>query len=126
MSHSARMDLRGGERGAVKIKTLLAFAVLAVAVFVVIKVVPVYVEQRQVIYEIDELARTAAIRSYKADKINKDIEKLLRDFDLPPSSVNYEPSDRGVQITVGYQRDIDFLVTTWVWRVDHKALGKDL
>ena len=126
MSNSADADLREGERGAVKIKTLLTFVVLAVAAFVTIKVVPVYVEQRQVIYEVEELARAAAIRNYKPDKINKDIEKLLRDFDLPASSVNYEPSDRGVHLTLGYQRDINFLVTTYAWRVDHKAVGREL
>lgn len=126
MGNSTSVDLRRGERGAVSIKTLLIFTFLGSAVFVLVKVLPVYVEQRQVIHEVDELARAAVIRGYKPEKIYQDIGKLLKNFDLPESSVNYEPNNTGVRIIVGYQRDINFLVTTYTWRVDHTAVGKDL
>ena len=126
MSNPASIDSRAGERGAVRIKTLLTFTVLAAVAFTLIKVVPVYVEQRQVIYEVNEIARVAAVRSYKADKINKDIEKLRRDFDLPESSVNYETANNGVKIKLVYSRNIDFLVTTYTWQVDYTAVGKEM
>lgn len=126
MSNPSGIDSRAGERGAVKVKTLLTFTVLAAAAFTLIKVVPVYVEQRQVIYEVNELARVAAIRSYKADKMNKDIEKLRRDFDLPESSVNYETANNGVKIKLVYSRNIDFLVTTYTWQVDYTTVGKEM
>jgi hypothetical protein len=117
---------RHAERGAISIKALLGILVAAVAMFLVIKLVPVYVEQQKLIHDVDELARVAAVRGWKDDKIALDIKRLRTDYSLPDGSINFVSRDRRVQVVVGYKRDIDLLLTTYVWQVDYTADGKEL
>ena len=127
MSNVTGTDRRPGERGAISIKTLLALVLVAVAALVVIKVAPVYIDERQVIYKVDDLANKSAVRNTKEADINKAIEAIQKEYDLPENSINLVSREAGrVQISVSYQRSIDFLVTTYQWKVDHKVAGKDL
>lgn len=126
MKEVLRMHARADERGAVSIKAILTLLVLATATFVVIKVVPIYVEQRQVIHQVDELARIAAVRGLKVERINQDIEKIRGEHDLPENSITLGPAQKGVNIVVGYSKNIDFLVTNYIWRVEYTAIGKEL
>jgi len=120
--------LREGERGAVKIQTVLLLIALAVVSFVAIKIAPVYVEEQKVIHEVDEIARISAVRGYKEDKVAKEINKIQGDFSLPEDSIsfNVNAANRKVKITVGYKRDIDLLVTTYAWQVSHEVEGREL
>lgn len=127
MSKAIDTDARPGEHGAVSIKILLALAIVALAVFLVVKLAPVYIEQQGVVHDVNELARIAALRGWKEDKINKDIKRINVEYNLPDNGINVVASgDKGVQIAVSYQRNIDLLVTTYAWKVDYTAVGKDL
>ena len=127
MSNIIGRDSRPGERGAVSIKTALALIIVAVVAFGVIKIAPVYIEQQRVVHEVNELARVAAVRGWKDDKINQDIKRISIEYTLPDNGINFVgKSEKGVQITVAYQRNIDLLVTTYEWKVDHTVIGKDL
>lgn len=127
MSNIIGRDSRPAERGAVSIKTLLALVIVAVVAFGVIKIAPVYVEQQRVVHEVNELARVAAVRGWKDDRINQDIKRISVEYTLPDNGINFVgKSEKGVQITVAYQRNIDLLVTTYEWKVDHTVIGKDL
>ncbi len=117
---------RGGERGAVSIKTILSLLLVAAVLFTLVKLVPVYVEQGKVIYGIDELARVAALRGWKEEKITNDINKIRGEYNLPDGSINFLGSDKTLQIKVGYTRTIDLLVTTINWQVEHTSIGKEL
>jgi hypothetical protein len=119
-------DARAGERGAISIKALLILFTLAVTVFLVIKVVPVYVEQRKLMWDIEELARIAAVRNWKEDKIEPEVKKIRGTYDLPDGSINVVKHDRDVQIKIGYIRAIDLVVTTYDWKVDRTIVGKEL
>jgi hypothetical protein len=119
-------DPRARERGAISIKALLMLCVLAAAAFVVIKFAPVYIEQRKLMHDVEELARIAAVRNWKEDKIDPEVKKIRGDYDLPDGSLNVVKHDRDVKITVGYSRAIDLLVTTYDWRVDRTIIGKEL
>lgn len=122
-----RTDTLSRQRGAVSIKTLLALALIGVLAFLAIKIVPVYVEQQRVVHDVNELARIAAVRGWKEDKINKDIQRISGEYSLPDNGINFVSSgEKGVQIAISYQRNIDLLVTTYQWKVDHTAIGKDL
>ncbi|HEY3136075.1 MAG TPA: DUF4845 domain-containing protein [Blastocatellia bacterium] len=114
------------ERGAISIKTLLVLVVLVAAAFVVIKIAPVYVEQQRIVHDVDDLANKAALRAMKEDKINQEIKRIRGEYDLPEKGINLVSRDKGVQISVSYQRDIDLLVTSYSWKVDHTAVGKEL
>jgi hypothetical protein len=127
MSNIIGRDSRPGERGAVSIKTVLGLFIVAVVAFGVIKIAPVYIEQQRVVHEVNELARVAAVRGWKDDKINQDIKRISIEYTLPDNGINFVgKSEKGVQITVAYQRNIDLLVTTYEWKVDHTVIGKDL
>jgi len=46
---------------------------------------------------------------------------------LPDDGINLvSRGEKGIQIAVSYQRTVDLVVTTYSWKVDHTALGKDL
>jgi hypothetical protein len=115
-----------GERGAVKIQTVVILVLVLIVAFVAIKITPVYIEQQKVIHEVDELARISAVRNYKDDRVAREITKLLGDFGLPEDSITYNVKDRRVKITVGYKRDIDLLFTNYTWQVAHEVEGKEL
>ncbi len=117
---------RSAERGAISIKTLLVLVVLAAAAFAVIKIAPVYVEQQRIVHDVDDLANKATVRGMKEDKINQEIKRIRGEYDLPEKGINLVSRDKSVQISVSYQRDIDFLVTSYSWKVDHTAVGKEL
>ncbi|HVG19097.1 MAG TPA: hypothetical protein VNI02_08580 [Blastocatellia bacterium] len=119
-------DARAGERGAISIKSLFMLTALAASVFLVIKFAPVYIEQRKLMHDVEELARIAAVRNWKEDKIAPEVNKIRGDYDLPDGSLNVVKHERDVRITVGYSRAIDLLVTTYDWRVDRTIIGKEL
>jgi hypothetical protein len=120
------------ERGAVSFGTLFALLAVASVIFVVLKIFPVYTEERRVIYDVDELANKSTVRESKIDEIQKRIERIQSDNDLPKGSISLLSQDKnvhrdkGVQIDVTYSRTIDLLVTSYIWKVNYKALGKPL
>lgn len=127
MSDTTGTDARSRERGAISIKVLLGLLLVGAAAFVVIKVAPVYIDERQVTYKVDDLANKSAVRNSKEDDIKKAIEVIKREYSLPENSINLVSREGGkVQISVSYQKDIDLLVTTYQWRVNYTAAGKDL
>ena len=127
MSNVTGTGARPGERGAISIKVLLGLLLAGALAFGVLKVAPVYIEQQKVIHEVNELARIAAVRGWKEDRIAQDMKRLSVEYNLPESGLNLvSRSEKGVQISISYQRDIDFLVTSYLWKVDQMALGKDL
>src|SRR5215510_13310096 len=126
MSNVTGTGARPGERGAISIKALLGLLLAGAVAFGVLKVAPVYIEQQKVVHEVNELARIAAVRGWKEDRIAQDMKRLSAEYNLPESGLNLvSRSEKGVQISISYQRDIDFLVTTYLWKVDQMALGKD-
>jgi hypothetical protein len=115
------------ERGAVTIKTVIALVLIGIVAFLAIKVAPVYIEQQRVVHDVNELARIAAVRGWKVDRINQDIKRISDAYSLPDDGINFVASgDKGVHIAVSYQRNIDLLVTTYEWKVAHTAVGRDL
>jgi len=126
MSDVISTDSRAGERGAVHIKTILMLFVAASVVLLAIKLVPVYVEQRGVIYDVEELARIAAVRGWKEDRITPEINKIRGKYELPEGSISFAGRDQSVRINVGYSRAVDLFVTTYAWKVERTIIGKEI
>lgn len=127
MSNVTGADARPQERGAISIKVLLMLVLLGAATFIVIKIAPVYIDERQVTFKVDDLANKSAVRNSKEDVIKKAIEAIQKEYDLPENSINLVSREAGkVQISLSYQKDIDLLVTTYQWKVNYTAAGKDL
>ena len=126
MSNLTGTQVRPGERGAITIKVALILVFLFVAGFTAVKVTPTYVEQTKVVHDVNELARIAALRGWKEEKINQDIKRIRTEYELPENAISLVGRENGVQITIGYQRNIDLLVTNYAWKVDQTVIGKDL
>jgi uncharacterized membrane protein len=118
---------RAGERGAVSIKTIITVFIVACVAFVVMKIAPVYIEQRKVIYDVEELARIAAVRNFKDDKITAELGRICGSYELPEGSINLtQHNGQTVHIAITYTRSVDLVVTTYSWKVEHTIIGKDL
>lgn len=127
MMNTSNINGRAGERGAITIKTAFTFVLAGIVAFLLIKVGPIYVEERGLKIEVDELARISAVRNLKKEEIQKGMDKLRADYDLPSGSLNLVSlGAERAQITVKYTRSIDFLVYKYDWNVDYTANGKAL
>jgi hypothetical protein len=126
MSKLTGPQVRPSERGAITIKAALILVLLFAAGFTVLKLAPAYIQQTEIVHKVNELARIAAVRSWKEDKINQEIKRIRAEYELPENAITLVGRDNGVQITIGYQRDIDLFVTNYTWRVDQTAIGKDM
>ena len=127
MSNVKCTDARPRELGAISIKAVLMLLLLAIVAFMVIKIAPVYVDERQVTYKVEDLANKSAVRNAKEVDINKAIESIRKEYDLPENSIALVSREQGkVQISINYQKTIDLVVTTYEWKVAHTAAGKDL
>ena len=125
MNNEARMKSFSGERGAVSIKAVLMLVIALAGGFAVIRFAPVYLEERSLTYEVDELANKMAVRNAKKEEVEREILRISKEYDLPEGAIKVESSGiDNALIRLNYNRDIDLLVTQYDWRVDHKAKGK--
>jgi len=118
-----------GERGAVSIKTILIVLFLAIAVLLLVKMVPVYVEQQQIEHNADELARKASLglAAYSKDKINNEIQALINEYQLPEGSIQLASADNNrAEIVVKYTRNVDLLLMSYAWDVNYTSSQKGI
>ena len=87
MSNVKCTDARPRELGAISIKAVLMLLFVAIVAFMVIKIAPVYVDERQVTYKVEDLANKSAVRNSKEVDINKAIEAIRKEYDLPENSI---------------------------------------
>ena len=119
-------ESRNSERGAIQIKTALGLVVVGIAALLLIKFAPVYIKQRELGHDVDELARVAAVRGYKADKINKEIGEVVNRYELGDGSISLRSVEQGrVVIGVSHTFPVDLYVTTYNWQYDYTATGKE-
>ncbi len=126
MIEAAVTEPRAAERGAVSIKAILILLLLVATIVLVIKIVPVYVEQRAVLFDVDEIARISYVRNFTEEKIKLELEKIRLKNDLPADSLTLIGREGTVKVQVSYSRTINLLVTNYVWRVDSAIVGKSL
>jgi hypothetical protein len=117
------------QRGAISIKSLIILVVFVSAIFLCIKMVPVFIEQHSITDEVDDLSRKAALNmaAYNSDKIGTALSIIQHDHDLPEGSLTLDSiGPNSAEIAVKYTRNIDLLVTTYAWTVDYKSVGKGI
>jgi len=121
--------MRPGERGAVSVKTIFIVLFLAAAVLLLIKMVPVYVEQQQIEHNADELARKASLglAAYSKDKINNEIQALINEYQLPEGSIQLSSMEGNhAEIVVKYTRNVDLLLMSYSWDVNYTSAHKGI
>jgi hypothetical protein len=120
---------RKGELGAVSIKAILIVVFLGVTALLLLKMVPVYIEQKTIEHNADELARKASlgIAAYSKDKINNEIQSIINENQLPEGSIQISTLDGNhAEISVKYTRNVDLLLTSYAWDVSYTAVGKGI
>jgi hypothetical protein len=102
---------RRAERGEGRLKALLYFAFLIIAVFVAVKILPAYVADYQLKDKMAETARFAIVNRYTEDQIKDNIFHTIQDLDIPANrdDVKVENTNHGIAISVNYAVPVDFL-----------------
>jgi hypothetical protein len=102
---------RSAERGAGKLKAIIYFAILIVAVFVAFKTVPSYVAEFQLKDKMSEQARFAVVNRYTEDQIKDNIYKVIQDLDIPAKrdDIKVANTNHGIEISVSYTVPVDLL-----------------
>jgi hypothetical protein len=118
---------RRTERGEGRLKALLYFAFLIIAVFVAIKVVPLYVADYQLKDKMTETAKFAVVNRYTPEQIRDNIFHTIQDLDIPATrdDVKVENTNHGIAISVNYTVPVDFLVYKTDMNFSTSSEGRD-
>jgi hypothetical protein len=102
---------RKRQRGEGRLKAVVYFAILIVAVFAAIKIVPPYVADYQLKDKMNEQARFAIVNRYTEDQIKDNIFHTIQDLDIPAKrdDVKVTNTFHGIEISVHYSVPVDFL-----------------
>jgi hypothetical protein len=103
---------RRAEKGEGRLKALLYFAFLIIAVFVSVKILPAYVADYQLKDKMTETARFAVVNRYTDEQIKDNIFHTIQDLDIPAvrDDVKVANTNTGIRISVNYTVPVDFLV----------------
>lgn len=119
------------ERGEGQTQLIITLAVIGLLVFVGIKAGPVYWQEKNIKYDMEELTRKAGIGSVgfqKDDQIQREAKKILNTHQAPDDA-KFECVKSGGTVTtkVSYMVPIEFYVYTWNYEVNLEmkdALGR--
>jgi hypothetical protein len=103
---------KGAQRGEGRLKAIIYTLILAAAVYVAIKVVPIYVAEYQLRDKIAEQARFAVVNKYTDEQIKDVLFKTIQDLDIPAKrdDIKVIPNGRGMIISVNYSVPLDLAV----------------
>ena len=103
---------RKRERGAGRLKALFWLLVLAAAVFVAVKTIPVFVDDYTLQDKMQTEARFATVNRRSEDDIREVIFKEIQEQEIPArrEDIKVEASSRGVKISVDYTVNVDLKV----------------
>ena len=127
MNHRSTSPQRG-QRGEGRLKALIYFVVLIVAVFVAYRIVPVYVQDYQLKDYVAEQAKFAVVNRYTEEQIRDNVFRKIQDLDIPArrDDVKVQNTNNGLMITVNYTVPVDFLVYKTDINFSPSSEGRDL
>lgn len=116
-----RRSRRFSERGEGQTQLIVTLAIVGLLGFVAVKVVPVYWQEKNVKYELEELNRKVSIGSkgfQKDEEVQAGGKKILND-NLCPEDAKFEVTKGGGTVTskISYTVPIEFYVYTYNWEV---------
>jgi len=103
---------RVGERGFGNLRAILGLVVIAVIMFLCVKLIPPYVNNYQFQQAIDGVARYSAyIQNKSAEDVKNEVYAKAKDCEvlLPPDAVEVEKTGTTVNIDVKYVVAVDLL-----------------
>ena len=100
------------QRGEGQLKAIIYMLVLAAAVYIAVKVVPIYVAEYQLKDKIAEQARFAVVNRYTEEQVKDIIFKVIQDLDIPAKrdDIKVETTNHGLMISVNYTVPVDLSV----------------
>ena len=103
------MAHRRTERGEGKFKAFLILAIVLLAIYSAVKIVPVYVSNYQLSDKMQEQARFAVVNRYTEDQIRDNIFKVMEDLEIPVKreAIKVVSSNAVVKISVEYSVPVD-------------------
>ncbi len=105
------------QRGEIPIGCFIGLIVLALAVMVGIKTVPVMTRMGELDKTITTMADRANVRGYTDERIERTILEKAQEvgIDLPPEQVKVERTSHRIRVQVEYSVDLDFPFYTYHW-----------
>ena len=103
---------RRSQRGEGKLRAIIYTVILVTAVFLGIKLVPIYVAEYQLQDKMNEQAKFAVVNRYSEDQIRDILFKVVQDLDIPAKrdDIKLASTNHGVSISITYTVPVDFLV----------------
>jgi hypothetical protein len=100
---------RRSERGEGKLKGIVIVAVVVLAIYSAVKIVPAYVNEYQLSDKMQEQARFAVVNRYTEDQIRDNIFKVIQDLDIPAKreSIKVVSTNSIVKISLEYTVPVD-------------------
>ena len=117
------------QRGAGRIKFTIIIIVLTIVIVVLVKGLPVYITDQELQHDAKEVARTSAIRNSNEATIRKELMKAQEGYwvTLPENTqYNITKSAHGVQIEINTMIPINFIVTTYEYKINLKVIDSDI
>jgi hypothetical protein len=98
----------------------MALAIIGIAAFLGVKIIPVRVTAYQFRDFLDEECRFAAVRGTDAEVAKRILEKAKElDIPLEKKKLSLERTRSSMTIAASYEQPIDLKLTTYVYRFDH-------
>jgi len=117
------------QRGAGRIKLTFIVVVISVLAVIAFKGLPVYITDQELQHDVKEVARTSAVRNSNEAQIRKELLKAQEGYWVTlPENTQYSitKSAHGVQIEVDTTIPIDFIVTTYDYKIKIKIADADI
>jgi hypothetical protein len=106
-----RRGFGGSQEGEGKLKAILWTAVLVFAGYSAFKIIPIYVNNYQLVDKMQEQARFAVVNRYTEDQIRDVIFKEVQELEIPAhkEDIKVLASQQVVRISLDYTVPVDLL-----------------
>jgi len=103
---------RRSQHGEGKLRAIIYTVILVTAVFLAVKLVPLYVTEYQLQDKMNEQAKFAVVNHYSEEQIRDILLKVIKDLDIPATrdDIKLSSTNHGVSISISYTVPVDFLV----------------
>lgn len=100
------------ERGEGKLKSILIVAVIVLAIYAAVKIIPPYVNDYQLSDKMQEQARFAVVNRYTEEQIRENIFKAVQDLEVPAKreDIKIVATNSVVKISMQYTVPVDLLM----------------
>ena len=100
---------RRTERGEGKLKAFIVLAIILLAIYSAVKIVPIYVSNYQLSDKMQEQARFSVVNHYTEDQIRNNIFKVVEELEIPVKreAIKVVSTNAIVKISMEYTVPVD-------------------